>query len=113
VKRKEQENMGSAANQDDLKAVIAFARAVHKAVPLVSPKQAADAFNRLISEPSPADIFGGAVVRKELTDLWLDARIARERYMTALAEAVIRSSPIINPDKVDPDLYKNAERDAA
>jgi hypothetical protein len=46
-------------------------------------------------EPSPADVFTNAKVPESLNNLWFAARIARERYLSALANEVLMKLPRI------------------
>lgn len=58
-------------------------------MPIARPEEISDAFKRLTVEPTPVGIFGNILVPREITDLWLQARLARDRYFSALAHHVM------------------------
>ena len=84
---------------DEVRAVMKYARCMDSIVPVLEPQQVAEAFKRMTIEPSPATIFEGQEVPKEITNLWLQARLSRERYFAALANHVLIVTPPIKRER--------------
>lgn len=76
-------------SEDIRKLVFRFSQAINAVVPIARPDEIADAFKRLTIEPTPVEIFGNGPHPPELDELWLNARISRERYFDATAQCVL------------------------
>jgi hypothetical protein len=65
-----------------------YREAMRQVITLPDPNQFKRVLMRLSVEPSPADVFESETVNRKLNDLFYEARLARDRYLTRLAHEV-------------------------
>ena len=80
---------------EERRMVAAYVKAIDRMVPLASPDAFRQVVRKLTDEPEPVDVFKDGEIPGYLQRLWLDARIARDRYLTALGNEVLMQEPLI------------------
>lgn len=87
MSRNGKEHQGNKTSDDRL--VAAYHKAIEKLLPLPSPDHFRQVIRELSREPSPAEVFEGDLIPEKLNELWREARILRDRYLSNLAESVM------------------------
>jgi hypothetical protein len=71
-----------------------YQRAIESMECIPTPSQVEEMLKRMSREPTPQEVFDIKAI-PALNKLWLDARLARERYLAALANEVLMNIPAI------------------
>jgi hypothetical protein len=71
-----------------------YRRAIEQMEQILTPSQLEQILKRMSREPEPSEVFDINVI-PSLNNLWLEARLARERYIACLANEVLMTLPKI------------------